>query len=718
MSLMHMKNVWGGLVVPTIVFALVALVPTDARASTSSSTSAIPFQPSTSAIIGEVRDGRAKTPQTVVPDGLPVVAGATVQVPTLGLTGSTDARGRFAFANVPVHPLPTAAGDYVPVTVVVRKPGLGVWTLINTPVYGHGNYLRVYAELTTQDYTEHYVPREERPARPLPTLPTQTGARGSGVGSGGHVASPLANGCDPATNTFTGYHSLVYPPGAIRVLRTATNTVDTVNFLFYVKNVLPNEWIPSTSPEDSLEAGALAIKLYGWWQVNHANGTPPTNGGFAPNGQCYDVDDGIQYQKYVPSSSFGRTDHAVAVRWAAAYLLNGEPVQALYEAGTATCAANSGTSGTRPYGQNMYQNGADYCAGTLGKKWWEIFTTFYLNVGIVWIGSGPAVAAPDTGQRLDVFVLGTDGQIHQKYWDSAGWHPGTGSTWFGATDIGWGTIPGGAVSDPTATWSSHMDRLTVMVRGNDGGLWESHWTAASGWTTWRSLGGNLTAGPSIAAQRSGTRLDVIWRAADTTVVNPDAAGPYLPERYYWDKFDPAVDTDWVYEGPLPQLPVTPDPTPLWDASVSWRDSGATLALYTASNDPGQQVYFASSSGSSWGSWNQGGFGTVSPVPGGVQSKAQFAGKVFSDRGDLLIRGADNRIQSSSFSPTQSAWSSLPGFPASNQVDSGAGATWWQGDIYLDAFVRGADGHLWQQRYDGTSWWTGTNNGWVDVGAYP
>jgi hypothetical protein len=174
----------------------------------------------------------------------------------------------------------------------------------------------------------------------------------------------------------------------------------------------------------------------------------------------------------------------------------------------------------------------------------------------------------------------------------------------------------------------------------------------------------------------------------------------------------------VYEGPLPQLPVTPDPTPLWDASLSWMNSNQAMSLYTASNDPGQQVYYTSSSGTSWSTWNQGGFGTVAPIPGGVQSKAQFAGKAFSSRGDLLVRGADNGIQWSSFTPTQSAWSSLPGYPNSDHTDSGPGAIWWQGDIYLDVFVRGADGHLWQQRYNGSTWFPGANNGWVDLGLYP
>lgn len=43
----------------------------------------------------------------------------------------------------------------------------------------------------------------------------------------------------------------------------------TVNFTDYVKDVLPNEWIESwgTDGQAALEAGALAVKTYGWYHV-------------------------------------------------------------------------------------------------------------------------------------------------------------------------------------------------------------------------------------------------------------------------------------------------------------------------------------------------------------------------------------------------------------------------------------------------------------------
>lgn len=44
-------------------------------------------------------------------------------------------------------------------------------------------------------------------------------------------------------------------------------TIST-DFYYYVKNVLPNEWY-STWPSESLKAGAMAVKMYGWYHVYH-----------------------------------------------------------------------------------------------------------------------------------------------------------------------------------------------------------------------------------------------------------------------------------------------------------------------------------------------------------------------------------------------------------------------------------------------------------------
>ena len=56
----------------------------------------------------------------------------------------------------------------------------------------------------------------------------------------------------------TGWSSTTAPPPTIRVLRSATGVVETVDFKTYVKVVMPAEW-PSTWGQEVLRAGAVAI---------------------------------------------------------------------------------------------------------------------------------------------------------------------------------------------------------------------------------------------------------------------------------------------------------------------------------------------------------------------------------------------------------------------------------------------------------------------------
>src|SRR5512140_1960530 len=81
----------------------------------------------------------------------------------------------------------------------------------------------------------------------------------------------------------TGWSSSVNPPTTIRVLRTGTSSVDVVDFSTYVQKVLAAEY-PSTWPTETLRAGAVAVKQYGWYYAMHYRGGTATGG-------CWDVRD-------------------------------------------------------------------------------------------------------------------------------------------------------------------------------------------------------------------------------------------------------------------------------------------------------------------------------------------------------------------------------------------------------------------------------------------
>lgn len=87
-------------------------------------------------------------------------------------------------------------------------------------------------------------------------------------------------------------------PSSIRVYRASLGRVDTVDFYYYVKNVLPNEWSPSW-PIVPLRSGALACKMYGWYRVYH------------PRSNSYDVGDDIYDQVYRPGSENTKTTQAI-----------------------------------------------------------------------------------------------------------------------------------------------------------------------------------------------------------------------------------------------------------------------------------------------------------------------------------------------------------------------------------------------------------------------
>ncbi|SPF54281.1 putative Stage II sporulation protein [Candidatus Desulfosporosinus infrequens] len=68
-----------------------------------------------------------------------------------------------------------------------------------------------------------------------------------------------------------------YPPTSIEIYCYNSNNYEyyglnspgvcNVDFVFYQECVLPNEWVVSTSPQEDLNAGAMCVKMFGWYYV-------------------------------------------------------------------------------------------------------------------------------------------------------------------------------------------------------------------------------------------------------------------------------------------------------------------------------------------------------------------------------------------------------------------------------------------------------------------
>jgi hypothetical protein len=175
------------------------------------------------------------------------------------------------------------------------------------------------------------------------------------------------------------YSSESVPPSTIRVFRTATGAVDTVDFRAYVKNVLSREWISSWTTE-SLRSGALAVKHYAWYQVVHWRGY--TNAA----GQCFDVFDSTRDQHYDPSrATYASMAAAVDATWSTLALKNGRLFATYYNAGQV-----NEPCGARANGWQMFQWGTQAC-GLAGKSAAQIIGTYYSGVTV---SSAPPPATP------------------------------------------------------------------------------------------------------------------------------------------------------------------------------------------------------------------------------------------------------------------------------------------------------------------------------------
>ncbi|MEV5573565.1 peptidase inhibitor family I36 protein [Spirillospora sp. NPDC052269] len=133
---------------------------------------------------------------------------------------------------------------------------------------------------------------------------------------------PAPSGCKTdGTNTKL--------PSTILVYRETRHKVERVNFKYYVKNVLPKEWMPNWKSE-SLKSGAMAVKGFGWYHA--LTSTKKT-----PWGACYDVTDNTKSQVYVPGSATARTNAAVDATWGRKMTRGGKIFEPHYCQTTTAC---------------------------------------------------------------------------------------------------------------------------------------------------------------------------------------------------------------------------------------------------------------------------------------------------------------------------------------------------------------------------------------------
>jgi hypothetical protein len=126
-------------------------------------------------------------------------------------------------------------------------------------------------------------------------------------------------------------------------------------------------------------------------------------------------------------------------------------------------------------------------------------------IGAQTIG-GAILDSPDAcswgGQRLDIFVRGTDEYIWHKYRDDKNvWHD-------------WTSIGGLKMTSAPSAVARANGQMSLFARGQNNQIWTTTYTLATDrWSAWLPIGGVHAGGPD-ATRTADNRIDVFSRGAD------------------------------------------------------------------------------------------------------------------------------------------------------------------------------------------------------------
>jgi hypothetical protein len=285
------------------------------------------------------------------------------------------------------------------------------------------------------------------------------------------------------------------------------------------------------------------------------------------------------------------------------------------------------------------------------------------------------------------------------------------------------------------SWSAN--RLDMIVRGNDGGLWHRYWDGTywyGGWSEWESLGGyNIVSDPSAVSWGPG-RIDVFVKE-----------GPRLKHLYY--DLNAGIPWTWEDMGDWSGAKHVP-------AVTSW--GPGRLDLISWHNTLISHKYFDSSAGGwsrdwpvigscvtridsqpaavSWGAGridvfaqdisdrlihvyydrNAGGWNTNCENLGNSLASAPTVTSWGPNRLDVFWRGTDQKLKHKFLNGTgTNAWSDVETFDG--VLTSGPGAVSW-GVNRIDVFVQSSKYILYQKSLDGVG--PGAWSGWINEGSYP
>jgi hypothetical protein len=528
-----------------------------------------------------------------MPVSTPAVRGARIEVDGRTVARS-GASGGFSFT----YQDPSGR----PVTITITAPGFGAYAEHGVALAQSGDLLTVQLTGHRQTVDGHAAPGHAPSNRARPGR-----APAARAGITGLRATASSANCG-------GYSSDTTPPSSILVLEYSQHTqngapvagtetgVFSVPFETYVQDVLPNEWISSWDPA-ALEAGAMAVKTYGWYWVNNWRGG-------AYNGTCYNVDDSIDYQRYIPGQSAASTNDAIAGTWNDVMTQGGSIFEASFQATLTGSASEACGAGLSSYPDTLSQWGSQNCA-VGGDSWQTILSTYYPGVSITGQSSSP-VSMNAAG--TDVAFVNASGQVSHDWGTSSGWK-------------GPATIGGTARADSPVVENAAG---TLVAFINTSGQVVNDWATSAGWKGPEPIGGTARAGSPLAMNAAGTDVAFVnasgqvshdwgtssgWKGPATIGGTARADSPLAED----DNGDTVVFFSTSGQ-------VVND----WATSAGWKGPepiGGTAAAGSplATDDSGRDVVFVDSAGQAVNDWGtSAGWNGPEPIGGTARSDSGMA----------------------------------------------------------------------------------------------
>ena len=214
------------------------------------------------------------------------VAEAEVLIEELQLTASTNNQGRFQIDAIGLDENPHA------VSITVNAPGYGDWRIEDVSLLAEDTLI-LNVELGVEPVLIQIPTSRAEPPGTYRQSDLQAALE--------TITAEMTNPPLPETITVRVYGPpYSSPTGGCDYYRTDPYETQEIDFKYYVKHVLPSEWIAAW-PGESLRAGAMATKMYGWYWVAY----PGT----------WDVRDDVCDQVYNPIVEYESTNNAVDFTW-------------------------------------------------------------------------------------------------------------------------------------------------------------------------------------------------------------------------------------------------------------------------------------------------------------------------------------------------------------------------------------------------------------------